>query len=155
MKIRIIEPGSERFTGDFGPVPFLDGVSTRDVTAREAGLLAGLIRCETVEDAPRNPSMSQQIIDSHCVSMDAEMKGDSQRIIVDPKKKHTRGELEAIADKHGIEGLRPLGNELHVKGTSIVKLIEFILKAQEPVIEMRPLPPVEGKVVIEQPALAE
>jgi hypothetical protein len=131
MKIRIIQEGSKLFTGDFGPVPFIDGVSTRDVSPLEATMLAGLIAVETMEDTPRNPSMSQQIIDSHCVSMDEGMDLNSLHIIQPPKKLYTRGELEAIADKDGIEGLRGIGVDLGVKGNSIVKLIGFILHAQE------------------------
>jgi hypothetical protein len=132
MKIRIIQAGMENFTGDFGPVPFESGISSRDVTSLEAQRLAGLVQIETVEDQPRNPSMAQVIIDSHTTPMDAEMTAGETKVIQDPVKAYTREELEAIADRDGIEGLRPIGNSLHVKSNSIVKLIEAILRAQQP-----------------------
>jgi len=130
MKIRIIQAGSENFTGDFGPVPFENGVSTRDVTNVEAQRLAGIIAVETVEDTPRNPSMAQVIIDTHETPMHSEMLSTAHKSIQDPVKKYTEGELMAIADKDGIAGLRPIGASMHVKSNSIRGLIEAILKAQ-------------------------
>lgn len=136
MKIRIIEPGMTNMTGDFGPVPFIDGISTRDVTSIEAARLAGLVAIETVEEAPRNPSAAQQVIDSRCIPMDEDMKTDRMKMIPDAKKVWTRGELEAIADKDGLNGLREIGQTLNVKANSIPKIIEAILKAQEPPVKI-------------------
>ena len=43
-------------------------------------------------------------------------------------KRYTLAELEAIADKDGIKGLRDVGSPLGVRGTSINGLIEEILR---------------------------
>ena len=51
--------------------------------------------------------------------------------VPDGPKVYSREELEAIADKDGIQGLRDIGNPLNVKATAIDKLIEMILLAQE------------------------
>jgi len=140
MKIRLIESGFEKMTGWFGPVEFKDGVSVDDVTQVQANRLASLVRIETVEDAPKNPSVAQQIIDSQSWQMDAKM---SREVVPQPipeeKKKWTREELEALADKDGIEGLRPIGTSLNVKSNSIVTLIAKILHAQAPQVAQTPV----------------
>lgn len=46
------------------------------------------------------------------------------------KVTYTRAQLEAIADKRGINGLREIGEPLEVKGRSIPELITKILEAQ-------------------------
>lgn len=49
---------------------------------------------------------------------------------VTPGEKHTREELETIADTDGIAGLRKIAEPLNVKDKSITGLIEAILKAE-------------------------
>ena len=44
---------------------------------------------------------------------------------------YTREELEAIADKEGIPGLRSIGDRLDVKATSITVLMDKILTQQD------------------------
>ncbi|EPE2648731.1 hypothetical protein KW516_19120 [Vibrio fluvialis] len=44
---------------------------------------------------------------------------------------YTREQLEAIADKRGLKGLREIGDKLSIKGKSIPELIERILKGQK------------------------
>lgn len=48
MKIKIVEPGNESFTGQLGNVQFADGVSVADVTHAEATAIAAIFRCEWV-----------------------------------------------------------------------------------------------------------
>jgi hypothetical protein len=43
---------------------------------------------------------------------------------------YTQSELEAIADNHGIRGLRAIGDKLSVRSTSVSGLIEAIMTAQ-------------------------
>lgn len=44
---------------------------------------------------------------------------------------YTREQLEAIADKTGLKGLREIGDKMSIKGKSIPELIDRILKDQK------------------------
>ena len=46
------------------------------------------------------------------------------------KVSYTRAQLEAIADKKGINGLREISDPLNVKGRSVTELIDKIVEAQ-------------------------
>lgn len=140
MKLRIVEPGWEGFTGNFGGVEFVDGLSVdSDVSAREAGRVASTIRIET-EDG-KNPSVSQLILDMAAMPMSQDMVRDantgsfnSDAPPAPDRKRYTQDELMLIADTKGINGLREIGAEYDVRDTSIVKLIDKILIAQDAIL---------------------
>lgn len=132
MKIKLIEPGFEKFSGDFGPVPFHNGVSVRDVTAIEASRIANSIRAETVEGKPRNPSDSQLVLESRAMKFDPEMVHSEVAMIKEGKTNYSRDELERIADKQGIRGIRDIAEPLGLRSNAIEKLIEMILDLQSP-----------------------
>ena len=49
MKIKIVEPGNESFTGHLGNVQFFGGVSTHDVSEAAASGIAAIYRIERIE----------------------------------------------------------------------------------------------------------
>lgn len=145
MKIRLIEPGFEKMTGQFGPIDFIDGVSVNEVSQVEASRIANSIRVENVDDG-KNPSDSQRILDSQDTPMDQDMV--RYTLEVKTTKKHTREELEVMADKEGITALRVIGDPLGVKSSSIEKLIQAILSAEAGI-------PADGEVPQEPSATVE
>jgi hypothetical protein len=126
MKIRLLQPGWETFTGNFGGVEFADGVSVNDANTREAARLANVVRCE-LEDGS-NPSASQVALDSKGTIMQV----GSDRAPAPAPVKYSRTALEEIAGAKGIKGLREIGDPMGVKASGIADLIEAILKAQQP-----------------------
>jgi hypothetical protein len=137
MKIRLLQPGWETFTGNFGGVEFVDGLSVADANTREASRLANVVRCE-LEDGS-NPSASQVALDSQGTVMQV---GDDRAPAPAPVR-YSREALEEIAGAKGIKGLREVGDPLGVKASGIADLIDAILKAQQPVVAEAPAAVVE------------
>lgn len=154
MKIRMIEDAYKSFTGDFGPVSFVDGVS-REVTFLEAQRIGNLVQVENIEDGT-NPSSSQLYLNVQAVPMDVALTINSTTGVLAveaPKPKQwTREELEAIADKGGIAGLRQVSEPMGVKDVSIVKLIDKILDAQDAAASEKSAAPVEETALVAEPA---
>lgn len=149
MKLRITQKGFENYSGQMGMVLFRDGLSVYDVPNRQALALSSIFGCrwedgttvqiEKVLVEPRAPVGRS----THLAPTDGtpeEVRGDDsgrtkyvQETIADsdvPVKAtrlYTRFELEAIADKSGIAGLRKVAGPLGIRGTSINGLIEEIL----------------------------
>lgn len=151
MKIRIVEPGYANFNGVMAGVQFTESVA-EDVTARQAALIGNVVRVENVEDGT-NPSDSQALIDIQNTIMTGELERGDRLAMPDPvveaqsQKSWTREELEAVADKEGIEGLRKIANPMNIKGTQIAKLINGILRGSssdaEPEAAEQPAPQAE------------
>lgn len=128
MKIKLVEPGWETFTGLFGVVQFEDGVSVEDVSKGEAQHLSALIRIETLEG--KDPSVAQEIVDrnNELAIVEPVFQVDDPEIASVPARKYTLEELESIADKGGIAALREIGDKLGVKGRSIPEVISRIFE---------------------------
>ena len=134
MKIRLIRPGYQKFSGMFGAVKFEDGVSVEHVSQREADQIAAVTSVEAVEGDPSKLIGNRYRISK---SVQAEVKTPSSAESppqlpeeAEPVEKYSREQLEAIADKDGIAGLRQVGERLNVRDKSIVGLIDGILRAQ-------------------------
>jgi hypothetical protein len=150
MKIKMVQPGYEQFTGNFGGVEFLDGVSVVDVAPMIATRIANVVRVENVEDGV-NPSASQTALDSYSTPMELR----PQDVPAAKPQKYTAAELESIASKEGIKGLRKIGDTFGVKATGIAELIALILRAQTPGEQVEFLGEVPSDVVkAEAPAVA-
>jgi hypothetical protein len=127
MKIKMVQPGYEQFTGNFGGVEFVDGVSVADVAPMIATRIANVVRVENAEDGV-NPSASQTALDSYSTPMALR----PQDVPAAKPQKYTEADLEAIAGKEGIKGLRKISDPLGVKSNGIAELIGLILKSQAP-----------------------
>lgn len=133
MKIKIVQPGWEGFTGNFGSIDFKDGVSVNDVSDMEAARIGAVVRVEN--DEGHDPSMAQRIIDTY--DQPAPQGKTTIEAAEEPQpecKFYTAAELEEVADKKGIKGLREIADPLGVKGKSIGELIHEIL-AKNPKVE--------------------
>jgi hypothetical protein len=128
MQIKIIQAGWEGFTGDFGAVSFVDGVSVSGVTPLQAQRIANAIQVQTLEG--KNPSSSQAALDEKLRDMSADEALALQAPKAPEVRSWSRAELEELADAKGIEGVRKVADEFDVKAKSIGALIEGILKRQ-------------------------
>jgi hypothetical protein len=96
MRIKIVEPGWAGFTGDFGMIAFVDGVSVEDLGRGDASNVAALIAIVDVETG-KNPSASQRILDQY--SDAAAVEPPKVKVAETVTVTHTKETLEAIADK--------------------------------------------------------
>lgn len=148
QRIRIVEKGWETFTDEMCGVRFVNGVSVDPVPPMQARIIANVVRTEAEDGS--NPSITQALIDSNDVPMgdidspeapvaskkEAEVKNaetkqeEKQPAQLDAFTRHTKEELEEIADKQGIKGLRAIAEPLGVKGRGIEEIIQEILVAE-------------------------
>jgi hypothetical protein len=150
----------ENFTGDFGVLSFVNGLSTTEVTAIIGRRMGAIVTCETERgDNPLDPNVDWEGV-GVLESVPPEYSrmwtvADQERMaaaanpetpVVAPAPAWTREMLEAIADKQGIAGLREISDPLGLKGTSIRKLIEEILSGKVVVDDTMPNQDVETKV---------
>ena len=132
--LKIVEPGYANFAGTFGTVEFKDGVSVYPVSAVETQRLQALLRIEAVGEeveekvAPMfvNLPTSAELAGAGRVHVPEPELGDS----VPDGKVWTREELEGVADKRGIKGLREIAAGFGVAGKAIGDLIGAILAKQ-------------------------
>lgn len=143
--LRLVQAGYQNYTGPIGAYDFVDGVSTvmiprndRDRLATafqfvefitpgdeiEAGVAARLLFESTrVLEVPKDLERQTE----------AEKADEDKRVVEGVKPDpviYTAAELEAIAEKKGINGLREVAAYWEVKHRSIVPLMELILGAQ-------------------------
>lgn len=148
MKIKIIEPGYEGFTGQFGTVDFVDGVS-EELSSAEVNLLASIVKVVDVETEQETGNLAVEaaaykVVAEHVnyptlaeIASGAQPEGVVAAAVAQVQEQKqpeawTREALEEVADKGGIGALRKIGDVLKVRGTSIAKLIDAILAAQAP-----------------------
>ncbi|MCG5512853.1 hypothetical protein [Ectothiorhodospira shaposhnikovii] len=145
MKLRIVEPGWEFYTGPFSGVMFLNGVSTRDVTKFEEDRIAASVRVVSEDgqavgaanDIIRGKDLRAEVVpesaradaESEKVTVEAVQEPPVAKKVSDDKV-WTQEELESVADSRGIAGLREIGEPLGVRSKSIKELIDGIIKAQ-------------------------
>lgn len=127
--LKILEPGYGKFSGYFGTVEFKDGVSIKPVTSIEALRMAALLRVEQVgEEQDETIDMRVNFSAPVAQPVEAAPTAPAAGEQVDGKK-WTRAELEEIADKHGIKGVREIAGPMGISGKSIAELISAIVSA--------------------------
>ena len=145
VRIRLINESLRGFSGVFGMYEFEDGVS-EPLIRREAERLSVITHVEFLDDAEdmwERKARERGVISSDVMTNVEDAapkkatKKSKEQSVTEPvadtigRKLYTREELESIADKDGIAGLRKIGNELSVASHSIVGLMEEIMNAQE------------------------
>jgi hypothetical protein len=152
-RIKITQPGWEGFTGEFGMVVFADGVSEDLVSPRQFNVIAATIAVEEVDEAGEHvglPGIQDNMKGAAVIgapvltelprATDEDAKAEAKRDAAQAKAPapvdplavvyHTKADLEAVAEKKGIHGLREIAEPHGVKGRSINELVKEILKAE-------------------------
>lgn len=134
-----------KFSGYLGLTKFKDSLSVNDVSQKEAIKLSAILEC-TWEDGSKiskiiDNSKLRAIPKRDTVDVKAEEKPkpkvkpvkkeekkpvEEEKPAIEITERYTREDLEAIADKDGIQGLRAIGDKIGAKATSIRKLIDEI-----------------------------
>lgn len=127
--LKITEAGYDNFCGHFGTIEFVDGVSTHPVTSLEALRMQALLRVESIGDEVDETFDMKVTFESAAPQRQPEVGHEPAPEAALAAKKWTRDELEAIADKHGIKGLREITSAMGISGKSISDLISAILAA--------------------------
>lgn len=133
-RLRIIERGLTTFTGILQGVDFVDGVSEHPVGWREAAIIGGAMQ---VEDADKegyqvNPVLTinrlrdTSVNDPHVLHAERNMYNAHVKM-----EFYTRKQLEAIADRSGLQGLREIAAVWQTGARSINDIILRILEAQD------------------------
>lgn len=139
-RVRVIEAGWEGYTGFIGTALFEGGVSVDPVSFREQQILGGILRVESMDEGEEGAQLgpSAELVRSRDIDADHErVAAAAQGVPVGEHgevrlavERYTREELEEIADRRGIAGLRDIAAPYRVKGRSITELITEILQAQ-------------------------
>ncbi|SUE95791.1 Uncharacterised protein [Ectopseudomonas mendocina] len=157
MQVKITDPGFAGFTGHFGTVWFEDGVSEhissaeaerlgcivkcetleghnpsatqRMVDIQNQNLDELLAQGKGVVGADRTVEQSPEQIAGGQVEQVNQPVAKTEVTAVNPGSKptFTREQLEELADKEGIAGLRNIGSQYGVKGRSIVEIIDELV----------------------------
>jgi len=149
VRVRIVQKGWETFTGNFGQIDFLNGVSVSATTEVAADRITTQILCVDAETGePLGPGAravgtktikAPVLVPSEISTKTPEdehrdrLKAEETRKIETAKagrQIYTQTELEDVVDKNGIAGLREIGQQYGVKGRAIPELMASILAAQ-------------------------
>lgn len=154
IRVRLIEPGWETYTGQYGPHEFVKGVSVEPMPQVFADRVAAAMRCV---DADKGTSLGQAqrqieatngatvLAPEHSPHAPADHKNVDIAAIAVTKveeskqsfKIFTYDQLCDLVDDEGIVGLRAIGDKWKVKGRAITDLIAAILSAQDSELERR------------------
>jgi hypothetical protein len=131
--VRIDVPGWDTFTGLLGMVPFENGVSSRELTQAEMlriGANIAIVKVGSNEQVGAAVTM----VNSRNISAEVKVASKTleQETVAKVAYEYDRERLEEIASEGGIKAVREIAAKYNVKGVEISKMIEEILKAQEP-----------------------
>jgi hypothetical protein len=145
QRIRLIEPGWETYTGHLIGWEFVNGLSALPVPPVMAQQIGTALRVEAVDDGAQvgagvtmqdNLHRGAEVTPELPRQSDEAMNAPTEPVAEPtptPKSVtfYSRAELEAIADRSGITGLRQIADTLGVRGRGIVELIREIGEAQD------------------------
>lgn len=128
MKLILLAPGYENFTGVFGMVEFENGTSVDEVAPVIAKRISGIVTC--VWEDGSQLSVAEALLAN--ANMPAPTESATapveEREEVAPVPVWTEEELGAIADAKGIAGIREIAEPENIRGNSISGLIKAIVK---------------------------
>lgn len=143
------------YTGTIGTVDFKDGISVYPVPRNIADRLSAAIRMVEVDDDDnevgpagiasrliRDAAMRAPITPTLARQTESERKTEDLRETLKAQRSpaetfYTLDELQAIADKDGIKGLRKVAEPWGVKGKAIPAIIKMIMDAQNSFVASR------------------
>lgn len=140
MHIRLTQPGWETYTGQVGVIDFVDGLSTDDVSTKDATRLAAVVNCKW-EESEKPVSPTELLL--HVQNVEAPIipereRGEDEQVVSEPVEpqatqepevpavqvpKISMDKVEALIAAEGINGLRKLAEPLGIKGRSVADLL--------------------------------
>lgn len=136
FKIRLLAKGFEKYTGNFGDVAFVEGISEL-IPQRTADRMSVITQVEIVEGEGSLYFDRMNEVRKEEMPVASTKKSAAPKATKAPKESvaelpiiYTREILEGVADKTGIVGLREIGALYGVKASSIERIIDGILERQ-------------------------
>jgi hypothetical protein len=156
--LKLTSKGFETYNGHLNIILFRDGISTTPVPERIADRIAAATACvacdedgntgETlqhvgiqnrlIDDSKNRAPVAKRLARQSDSERSVEERVDLSKALKAPSETlYTRQDLELLADKAGIKGLRDIGKNWKVTGRAIPELIEKILNAQAKFLKQR------------------
>lgn len=145
--LRLVQSGYENYTGPIGSYEFVDGVSVDMIPRNDRDRLATafqFVEFESEDDEPVPAGVAYRLVamsgvrasdpeplERQTVEEKVEEVAKAADMAEPTRTIYERKNLEAIADKRGIGGLREIGDGWGVKSRQIIALIEMILSKQD------------------------
>lgn len=140
MRVKIVEPGWEGYTGNFGVAVFENGVAElSELEANRVGAAVRIVELNEDDEEDGVVNIGHEITKTKDMSAPVEERVEvteepaPKTEEVEEREVHTREQLEAIADAEGIKGLRVIADPLGIKSTKMLELIEKIMEAENAV----------------------
>lgn len=136
MRLKITSPGWGNYTGLFGTVDFVDGVSTRECTPIEIDNISANLTVSDYDDPEdKQVGLTVNLIKNHGIQLKdiVEPCIEPNKSVQSKIKFWSVDELTEIADDRlqGLKKLREIGDAIGVKGKSIRQLIDGIIEKQQ------------------------
>jgi predicted xylose isomerase-like sugar epimerase len=141
VRIRLLNDTLKTLNGAFGTYTFTNGVSEL-MLRREAERLSMITTVEFIDaenlwerKSRERGAMNAAVVaakpseDESVVEVE-QVQDAPAEAVQEAKKRYAVEDLEAIADKDGIRGLRDVGDSFGVRATSIRQMIDLIMQAQ-------------------------
>lgn len=148
---RLASEGFKDYTGIFGGVQFENGVTNDALTLRQVNNIGGILVLEKVlsngdffqvgphSTDPVSIDYIRHLAEETSIAYEATLVVNKDAYVsVDPitlvetpvvsNAKYTREELELIADKTGISGLREISDSYGIKARSVAEIINALLE---------------------------
>lgn len=148
-RLKIVEKGWAGFTGVFGYVNFVNGISPHGMTAVEQDAITGLIKMVEIDDngveigiASIAERLIQTSADRAPVKAELNRQTEAERLAEEREnliraskppvdRFYTGAELEALIKEKGLKGLRDAAAPWGLKGRSIPQLLDALVEAQQ------------------------
>lgn len=148
MKVKLIEQGWETYTGQMGVTFFVDGLSTADVSTRDARRIAAAMRAEWEDGSTLSPSelilenadtpapvmpvnvLSDPVIAEELWAPEPDPSVSDEPAPMDSpdpdnqRPQYTEVELAELIDSGGIAALRDIADPLGIKGRSVNDILD-------------------------------
>lgn len=145
-KLKVVSPMWANYTGSLGRIAFVDGVSVEALSRQTRDRLSASMQfVEVDEDGEETPAgvahrlvseshMRADVVDALTLQSEDDKKKEAIQDVLSQTATtdiFSKEDLEKIADKKGIKGLRDVAERWGVKHRSIPVLIQMILDSQE------------------------
>lgn len=136
-RARLVDKGWESYTGYFGTAEFVEGVSVERLTWQEQHRIGSVVKLVDADDADFHMNPAASYDRSRALNADDKLVRDFQtgealktnpNLLIDT---FTQEQLQEIADKEGLNGVREIARQRGKTGRSIKECIDAIIAAQE------------------------
>lgn len=140
LHVNLVETSTIKFCGTHGRHEYVEGRSVNKLQLREAMRIGATLEATDDDGVQLTGSNFELLAEKHTSAPVVEVKVElpsqpkfepqPEPELLVMKTAYTREQLESIADKRGLAGLREISDPLNLKGRSIPDLVKEILAEQ-------------------------